>query len=252
MKISIITTTFQCVDTVTGCLKSVAGQSHADREHVVIDGASDDGTLAFLERAGGQLAVLESAPDRGIYFGLNKGIARATGEVIGVLHADDVYASDDVLAQVAEAFSEPGIQAVYGDLVYVSQDQPSRVIRHWQAGAFSSARLQWGWMPPHPTLFLRRAVYERLGGFDTRYRIAADYDFMLRVFKKLSPDQVAYLPQVLIRMRLGGASNHSLANIARKSREDYCALRSNGVGGPVTLFLKNARKLPQFWQRSSR
>lgn len=252
MKISIITTTFQCVDTITECLQSVAGQSHADREHVVIDGASDDGTLAVLERERGQLAVLESEPDEGIYFGLNKGIVRATGEVIGLLHADDVYASDDVLARVAEAFRESGIQAVYGDLVYASQDQPSRVIRHWQAGPFSSARLRWGWMPPHPTLFLRRAVYERLGGFDTSYRIAADYDFMLRVLKMLSPDQIAYLPEVLVRMRLGGASNQSLVNIARKSREDYRVMRSNGVGGPVTLFLKNVCKLPQFWQRPPR
>ncbi|MFE8033764.1 glycosyltransferase, partial [Thiohalocapsa marina] len=139
------------------CLDSVAGQSYANREHIVIDGGSTDGTLAVLESRRDQLAVLVSEPDGGTYFGLNKGIAQATGEVVGLLHADDVYADREVLARVAAAFADPAVDAVYGDLVYVSRDDTARVVRDWRTGAYRPQRLRWGWMPPHPTLFLRRS-----------------------------------------------------------------------------------------------
>ena len=168
MKISIITATYHCAATVGACLESVAAQTYADREQIVIDGASPDGTLAVLTARQDQLAVLVSAPDQGIYFALNKGLARASGEVVGVLHADDVYGDAEVLARIAAAFADPTVMAVYGDLEYVSQGDPTRVVRHWRAGPFDPARLRRGWMPPHPTLYLRRSVYERLGGFDTR------------------------------------------------------------------------------------
>jgi glycosyltransferase len=248
MKISIITVTWNVCDTVSDCLASVAAQTHADCEHVVIDGASTDGTRELLEAHRAQLAVLVSEPDRGIYDALNKGLARVTGDVVGLLHADDVFADAQVLARVAEAFADPAVEAVYGDLVYVAREAPDRVIRYWRAGDFQPQRLRRGWMPPHPTLYLRRSVYERIGGFDTRYRIAADYDFMLRVLTQLS-GQVRYLPQVLVRMRLGGVSNRSLSKILLKSREDYQALRRNGVGGLGALLWKNVSKVPQFFRR---
>ena len=248
MKISIITVTWNCRDTVADCLASVAAQTHAACEHVVIDGASTDGTRELLEAHRAQLAVLVSEPDRGIYDALNKGLARVTGDVVGLLHADDVFADAQVLARVAEAFADPAVEAVYGDLVYVARESPDRVIRYWRAGDFQPQRLRRGWMPPHPTLYLRRSVYERIGGFDTRYRIAADYDFMLRVLTQLS-GQVRYLPQVLVRMRLGGVSNRSLSKILLKSREDYQALRRNGVGGLGALLWKNVSKVPQFFRR---
>jgi len=193
--------------------------------------------------------VLVSGPDGGTYFGLNKGIAQATGEVVGLLHADDVYADTQVLARVAAAFADPAVQAVYGDLQYVARDDPQRLIRHWQAGAFQPARLRWGWMPPHPTLFLRRALYQRFGLFDTRYRIAADYDLMLRLLTQLSAEEVRYLPRVLVRMRLGGVSNRSVRTVLRKSWEDDRALRTNAVGGLGALAWKNLSKLPQFVRR---
>jgi glycosyltransferase involved in cell wall biosynthesis len=248
LKISIITATYNCAAVVTDCLTSIAGQAHTDVEHVVIDGASTDGTLDILQANSDSLAVLVSEPDEGIYDALNKGIARASGEVVGLLHADDVYADSEALAQVAGAFADPEVDAVYGDLVYVSKSDPSHVIRDWRAGAFSPARLRWGWMPPHPTLFLRRSLYERFGLFDTRYRIAADYDLMLRVLSQLS-GKVVYLPKVLVRMRMGGVSNRSLSNIVRKSWEDYHALRMNRIGGLGALAWKNLSKLPQFFRR---
>jgi glycosyltransferase len=251
MKISIITVTFACAETVGDCLASVAGQSYAKREHILIDGASTDGTLAVLEAHRSALAVLVSEPDGGIYDALNKGIALATGDIVGFLHADDLYADGDVLARVAEAFADPAVEAVYGDLVYVAKEDTGRVIRHWRSGAYSRKRLAWGWMPPHPTLYLRRSVYQRLGLFNTRYRIAADYDLMLRVLSGMT-GRVVYVPEVLVRMRVGGASNRSLRHVVRKSWEDYRALRSNRVGGVGALAWKNVSKLPQFVRRQAR
>ncbi|TVQ86624.1 MAG: glycosyltransferase [Chromatiaceae bacterium] len=248
MRISVVTVTYNCAATLGDCLASVGGQSHAEREHIVIDGASTDGTLELLQAHQSGLAALVSEPDGGIYFALNKGIALASGEVVGLLHGDDLYADSQVLARVAAAFADPSTQAVYGDLVYVGRADTGRVIRYWRAGAFRRAQLAWGWMPPHPTLFLRRSVYARFGLFNTRYRIAADYDLMLRVLSGLTGG-VQYLPTRLVRMRMGGVSNRSLGRIMLKSWEDYQALRANRVGGLGALAWKNLSKLPQFVQR---
>jgi glycosyltransferase involved in cell wall biosynthesis len=233
---------------VVDCLQSVAGQSWPHREHVVVDGASTDGTVALLEARRSSLAVLKSEPDRGIYDALNKGIALATGDIVGFLHADDLYAHPDVLAHVAAAFDDPAVCAAYGDLQYVRRDDTSRVVRHWQSGPASASKLAWGWMPPHPTLYVRREWYARIGGFDTSYRIAADYLSILKFFSH--PEfKAAYLPEVLVTMRLGGASNKSVKAIVRKSREDWRALRSTGVGalgGVGALVWKNLSKVRQF------
>ena len=248
VKISLVTATWNCAATVADCLASVAGQSYANREHVLIDGASRDDTLRVLQAHREQLAVLVSEPDRGIYDALNKGIARASGDVVGFLHADDVFAGPDVLARVAAVFADPTVSAVYGDLEYVRKDDVSQVVRHWQSSPFSRRRLEWGWMPPHPTLYVRREWYERIGGFDARYRIAADYFSILCMFSQ--PDfKAVYLPEVLVKMRLGGASNRSLKAIIRKSSEDWRALRESRVGalgGVGALIWKNLSKLSQF------
>ena len=248
MKISIITAVRNSRATLADTLDSALAQDHLDKELIVVDGASTDGTLEVIEQYAGQLAHIISEPDHGIYDALNKGLELATGDVVGFLHADDLYANADVLARIAAAFADPAVEAVYGDLVYVSQADTGRVIRHWRAGAYRPAKLHWGWMPPHPTLYLRRALYEHHGGFDLRYRIAADYDLMLRLLSRIK-GRVVYLPEVLVRMRLGGASNRSLRQILRKSWEDYQALRANRLGGLGTLLLKNVQKLPQFFRR---
>lgn len=248
VKISVITATRNCAGTLPECLAAVAGQSYAEREHIVIDGTSTDGTLSLLEAHSQKLAVLVSEPDLGIYDALNKGLMRASGEVVGFLNADDIYADRDVLARIAAAFADPAVDAVYGDLVYLTKGSGDRVIRYWRAGAFEPSRLCWGWMPPHPTLYLRRALYDRHGAYDLRYRVSGDYDLMLRVLSQLS-GRVAYLPQVLVRMRLGGISNGSLVKLARKSREDYRVLREHGMGGLGALTWKNLSKVPQFWHR---
>lgn len=213
----------------------------------MIDGASTDGTLQVLQRYRDRIAVLVSERDSGIYDALNKGLAQATGDVIGFLHADDLLADSGVLTRIAAAFAA-GADGVYGDLLYVNKQDPSQIVRYWRSRIFTPDLPAKGWMPAHPTLYLRRSVYGKLGRFDTGFRIAADYDFMLRVMRDQSL-RLHYLPQVLVRMRVGGASNRSLGNLLRKSQEDWKALRKNGVGGVWTLVRKNFSKLPQFFSR---
>ena len=255
--ISVITVTRNCAATVADCLASVAAQRGVSCEHIVIDGASTDATLDILGAHREQLSVLVSEPDGGLYHALNKGIAHARGDVIGFLHADDLYADEEVLSQIAQAFTDPSVCAVYGDLQYVQSADVSRVVRHWKSAPFSAARLHWGWMPPHPTLYVRRQCYARLGGFNTRFRIAADYDFMLRLLSQLQSSvgadvmgSAVYIPRVLVKMRVGGASNRSVRAITRKSVEDYQALRLNGfsvLGAAGALMWKNLSKLRQFF-----
>ena len=248
MKISVITAVYNNRGTVAQALDSALAQTHPDVELIVIDGGSSDGTLQVLQGYADRLAVLVSEPDRGIYDALNKGIARAGGEVVGFLHSDDLFADEHVLARIAAAFADPAVDAAYGDLLYVRKDAPDRVVRTWRAGAFTPGNLAHGWMPPHPTFYVRRSVYQRLGGYDTSYRIAADYDCVLRLLGK-GGIRAAYIPEILVKMRVGGASNRSLKNILQKSREDYRALRVNGVGGLWALAWKNLSKLPQFLKR---
>ena len=245
MRISVITAVYNRASTVREAIASVQSQRGVLLEHVLIDGASTDGSLAIMEEMRDDTTVLVSEPDEGIYDALSKGFEQATGDALGLMHSDDLFADDEVLSSVTEAFEDPTVDAVYGDLQYVAQDDPTRVIRHWRSGEFHPARLKRGWMPPHPTLYLRRSVLETHGSFDRSYRIAADYDAILRYFG--SPGfKAAYIPRVLVKMRVGGESNQSLRKILRKSREDYRALRRSGVGGIGTLAFKNLSKLGQF------
>lgn len=246
LKISVITVCFNSEATIGHTIQSVNQQTYLNIEHVFIDGASKDNTLAIIEHESRVDRVVVSEPDKGIYDALNKGIKAATGDVIGFLHADDFYANPNVLEKITRSFSSPDIAAVYGDLQYISQSERAKVLRHWQTLEFSPRRLRCGWMPPHPTLYVRKPWYDRIGGFDTGYRIAADYFFMLQLFGDLEI-QTAYIPEVLVKMRVGGESNRSLKNIFRKSKEDLHALRRSGVGGIATLLGKNFRKVGQFW-----
>ncbi|MGR3803838.1 glycosyltransferase family 2 protein [Marinibacterium profundimaris] len=245
LSISIVTAVFNRRDTIGQALDSVAAQSFAAAEHLVQDGLSRDGTAEVVLRRRDARIRLVSEPDTGIYDAINRAIARSRGEIIGLLHSDDVFASARVLSRVADALSDPAVDGVYGDLDYVSAADPGRILRRWRSGDWSPDRLARGWMPPHPTLFLRRRVYERYGLYDPGYRISGDYDAMLRYLTR-GHIRLAYIPEVLVRMRTGGASNGSLGRILRKSREDYRAIRSNGVGGLRTLVMKNTTKLRQF------
>ena len=250
LKISIITATYNREKTVADSLSSLRQQSHGDYEHLIQDGGSTDGTLDIVRSLADERTIITNEPDEGIYDALNRGIKRASGEVIGIMHSDDFFASNSVLEKVAAVLEDRSLDGAYGDLQYISASEPTNVIRHWKAGRYTPERLNWGWMPPHPTLYLRREVFERWGYYDTSYQIAADYDAMLRWLVR-GKIKLAYIPEVLVKMRVGGESNRSLERIIRKSREDYRAIRSNGVGGVGTLFMKNTRKLGQFIHKGS-
>ncbi|MEN8254342.1 MAG: glycosyltransferase family 2 protein [Verrucomicrobiota bacterium] len=254
MKISIITATWNSGSSIMDTLRSIAEQDYPRNqiEWIVVDGASTDRTLERIKEQAFQPDQLISEPDRGIYDALNKGVHMATGDVVGILHADDFFASSNVLSHVACVLHNPGVEAVYGDLQYVRQSERGAfpVVRNWKSGLYDRRKLRWGWMPPHPTLFLKKEVYDRVVGdhgeyFDTSFSCAADYDFMMRIFSKYNVEP-AYLKMVLVKMRTGGTSNRSLKHIVQKSREDWRVIRQNGIGHFHTLAWKNLGKLGQF------
>lgn len=251
MKISIVTAVFNRADTIEDAITSVQSQSHDDVEHVIQDGGSKDGTLNIIKGLETPATRLVSARDDGLYDAINKGISRASGDIIGLMHSDDFFSHDRVLERISRAFHDPEVDGVYGDLDYVSASDTQKVIRHWRSGPYNKDLLQRGWMPPHPTLYLRREVFDEWGLYDTQFQIAADYDAMLRYLWK-GNIRLAYVPEVLVKMRIGGESNRSLGRVVQKSREDYTALRRNGVGGLRALVRKNTSKLKQFRIRNER
>lgn len=245
MKISIVTAVLNRANYIADSLRSLGAQNYPCVEHVIIDGASTDGTLDILRDNRIANSLLVSEEDSGIYHALNKGLLLCTGDVIGLLHSDDFFADSTILSQVAFAFSDPSVDVVYGDLDYISKNDISKVVRRWRAGEFNINQLALGWMPPHPTLFIRRRFLEKIGFFDTRYKISADYDFILRCF--LYPEiNCIYIRRVMVKMRLGGESNQSFNKIFSKTKEDYKVLKIHNVGGLFSIFCKNLRKIIQF------
>jgi len=243
MKISLITVTRNSAATVADTLRSVNAQSHPDVEHIVIDGGSSDATLAIVRAEGKRVATLVSEPDRGIYDAMNKGLRLASGDIVGLINSDDFLASADVLATVAAAFTDPDLDAVYGDLCYVSQTDTSKVVRYWRSAQFTPGLFSRGWAPPHPTLYIRRTVYERLGGFDLAYPLAADLELMARFFE-VYHIRARHIPEVFVRMRMGGATNRSLRNIAMQNREIWRALNKHRLARSMTGFA-----LRKLWSR---
>ena len=247
MKVSIILASFNSARTIERALQSIAEQSYPHVELIVIDGASEDGTLAILGRYRHAIDILVSELDSGLYDALNKGVSRATGDVLGFVHSDDFLADHRVITDIVDAFlSDSKVQAVYGDLKYVSSTKTPDIVRHWTAGLFSPGKLERGWMPPHPTLYVKTAKFREVGAFDTSFRVSADYDFCLRLFSNLGGDFV-YIPRVLYFMRVGGASNGSLAKLALKASEDIAVLKKNRIGGVFIVLRKILSKVHQYF-----
>ncbi len=248
MKISIITITFNSAQTIQRALKSVQEQTYPDIEHVLVDGASTDGTRDIIEAYAAAHSNVRwvSEKDDGIYNALNKGIRMATGDVIGFLHSDDVLYSSDSIEQIAAAFQQADADVVYGDLQYCQQ---GKVVRRWQSNVFSSRSLKYGWMAPHPTMYVRRAVYEQVGEYDEWFRISADYDMILRIFS--AGYKTHYIPSVLVKMETGGVSNRDTKARLSKTQEDYLVLKKNHIGaGILTVLCKQLRKVRQFIRKS--
>jgi len=249
MKISIITAVLNAAKTIDNCMRSIANQTYNDIEHIVVDGGSTDGTLEVLEKYKNRIAKMVSETDEGIYDALNKGIKIATGLVIGILNSDDFYAHERVIEKVADIFTKEKVDSCYGDLQYVGRRNHGRVIRHWKSSAYRSGNFRRGWMLPHPTFFVRKEVYKRYGYFNTDFKIASDYELMLRFLEKYKISTY-YIPDVLVKMRIGGTSNRNLKNILIKSLEDYRAWKVNNLnGGFCPILLKNLSKIPQFFIR---
>lgn len=245
MKISIITATYNSAETIVDTIRSVESQTYEDIEYIVIDGASKDNTLELVKKHCSRLALVKSEPDLGIYDALNKGISLATGDMIGFLHSDDIFAYPDAIADMVECVKVGDGNAIYADLNYVDKSNIDIVTRRWVSGVYSSGKLNFGWMPPHPTFYMCRNLYNQLGGFDLDYKICSDYDSVLRYFKS-NMLRVCYMNKVMIKMRTGGASNNSLKNAVRKLREELLILKRNNVLTCALVF-KKLTKLNQWF-----
>jgi len=237
MRISVITASFNCNAVLTTALASVGKQTYSDVEHVIVDGRSTDGTAdcirAWAATAAGRVKWI-SEPDRGQYDALNKGLRLATGDVVGILNADDFFAADDILAQVARAFEDPAVDCVFGDVRFVRESNLGRTVRYYRAKHFSPWMLRFGFMPPHPTFFARRELFEHLGNYKTDYRIAADYELLVR-FLWLHRVRYRYLDVAMTRMRLGGRSTRSPQSTYILNREIVRGCRANGMWTTLPL-----------------
>lgn len=228
MKISVITVAYNSAATIADTMDSVAMQTHTDLEHLVVDGASKDDTVKIAQAHGTPRTLIRSEPDKGIYDAMNKGLARATGDIVCFLNADDAYADAGVLDRVAHEMELHRLDALFGDVVFFRADAPQRSVRRYRSDRFAPDRLAYGWMPAHPALFMKRSIYEQLGGFRTHFRIAGDFDFIARAF---GPGRLRYrhLPDIMVRMQAGGVSNAGLRSKWRLNREVLQSCRENGI-----------------------
>jgi glycosyltransferase involved in cell wall biosynthesis len=246
MKISIITVTYNSSKTIEQTVQSVIEQTYPNIEYIIVDGQSTDSTLQIIDRYKNKISKLVSERDNGIYDALNKGISLATGDVIGILHSDDFYIDKDVIEKVVSTFIKHNSDAVYADLYYVGENDTNKIIRKWRSGNYKEGMFVNGWMPPHPTFFVKRSCYEKLGKFNLEFKSAADYELMLRFIHK-HKISVAYLPEFIVKMRVGGKSNESIKNRLFANYEDRKAWEVNGLKPRFyTLYLKPLRKILQF------
>ena len=251
MKVSVITVAFNSVSFINDCLASVKLQKYSDIEHIIIDGASTDGTLSILESKRHQFATLISEKDRGIYHAMNKGIGIASGDIIGFLNSDDFYINNSVISEVVKEFKkDSSIDACYADLLYVGRSNTSKIIRYVKSCEFKEGLFSKGWSPPHPTFFVRRSVYKDLGNFDINYNIASDVDLMMR-FLEVHKIKSTYIPKVWIKMRMGGTTNKSIRNIWIQNIEVFNSLKKNGLSvNPISFFInKFISRFNQFLKR---
>ena len=249
MKVTIITVTLNSEKYLEDCIQSVIKQEHKDIEHIIIDGASTDGTLAIIEKYRDKIAQLVSEKDQGMYDAINKGMKLATGEIIGTLNSDDMLVAPDVISTIVAVFGDQNVEAIYGDLVYVDPVDTNRIRRSWKGLPFNRNRFKHGWMPAHPTFYFRRALLEKFGNYETHYFTAADYEFMARYLFYFRV-KAAYIPKLIVKMRTGGMSNRTIYQRLRANRRDYLAMKRNRIPFPLLVaWLKPLIKLHQFRRR---
>lgn len=245
LKISIITVCYNAVQTIERCIKSVINQNYPNVEYIVVDGGSTDGTLVILNKYQAQISTLISEPDKGLYDAMNKGIALATGEVVGILNADDFFTNNTIINSIAQAFQISRADILYGDLDFVNAD--GKVVRKWRSGLYKHGKFEWGWMPPHPSFYAKKTLFEKNGMYRLDYGSAADYELMLR-FMHNHLVNIYYLKEKILCMQTGGISNKSLNSRVKAYVNDLKAMRENGIKLPLlTLILKPLRKIFQYF-----
>lgn len=247
VKVSIITVVYNGAEHIRDCIEAVVNQSYAAIEYIIVDGGSTDGTVDIVKSYGTKIARFVSEPDKGLYDAMNKGLRMATGDIIGILNADDFFRHSRVIDNVVNCFRQTGSDAVYGDLIYVDRTNTQLIKRYWQAGSYYKNAFLWGWMPGHPSFFARRELYEWYGLFRLDLKSAADYELLLRFIYKHGA-KLAYLNEVITVMRVGGISNSTLNNRLRANREDRLAWKLNDLKPYFfTLWLKPLRKIGQYF-----
>lgn len=236
MKISIITVTFNSVQTLFDTFRSIQAQDYPNIEYIIVDGQSTDGTLELIQMNSNIVTKYISEPDNGIYDAMNKGLRLATGDVIGFLHSDDEYANSQVISTIASNFGSTDIDALFADIVYVQGNERKEVIRKYRSNRFTPAKIEWGWMPAHPSLFLNKRVYAKYGVFKTDYKIAGDYEFVARIFHE-DTLKYKYLPEVLVNMRMGGVSTGGISNSIVLNKEVLRACKENNINTNIFKIL---------------
>lgn len=249
MKVSIITIAYNSEATIEATIKSVLDQKYSNVEYIVIDGASKDGTMDIVNSYKDKIAVVVSEKDKGIYDAMNKGVQKATGDLIGILNSDDIYADEDVISSIVERIEKEQVDAIYADLVYVDRDDTDKVTRTWISGAYREGKFRKGWMPPHPTFFIKKEWYDQFGLYSTDLKISADYELMLRMIHK-NKARITYLNKIITKMRVGGESNISIKNRIQANREDRIAWKMNGIKPePLRSIRKPLSKVGQFFKK---
>lgn len=252
MKVTIITSTFNSEKYLEDCIQSVINQDYPDIEHIIVDGASKDGTLDIVKKYESHFAKWISESDRGMYDAINKGMKIATGDVIGILNSDDVLASEDVVSSIVEVFKTRQVDSMYGDLQYVDPGDINQIYRTWKGKPYNRRLFYFGWMPAHPTFYVKRSLVERYGGYENHYYSAADYEFMSR-YLFVHRISSYYLPKLLVKMRRGGQSNSNLKMRLRANRRDYLAMKKNKIPFPfIVAILKPLSKLHQYYRKQGR
>lgn len=247
MKVSLITVTYNSAAYLQDCIDSVVRQRYSDIEHIIIDGGSTDGTLEIIKKYDNHIAKWVSEKDNGMYDAINKGIGLATGDIVGILNSDDMLASNDVVQAIVESFNDHQLDAVYGDLVYVTKINTNKVVRLWQGLPYKRYRFRYGWMPAHPTFYIRREIIDQFGGYESHYFTAADYEFMARYLYRYRISAM-YLNKLIVKMRVGGQSNDTFKSRLRGNRRDYLAMKKNKIPLPfLASVLKPIIKLRQYY-----
>lgn len=249
MKISIITVVYNNEKTILDAMQSVLSQTYKNIEYIVIDGGSKDNTVNLISNYKDKLGYFVTEKDNGLYDAMNKGIKASNGDVIGILNSDDLYQDLDVISDVMKYFiDDKNLDVLYGDLVYVKNNDITKVVRNWKSKSYHNRFFENANVPPHPSLFVKKSVYDEAGLFDLDYKIAADYEIMLRIFKKYN-FKSKYVQRLIVRMRLGGASNASISSVIKQNKEVLNAWKKNNLKKPFYLMpLRVFKKLLQFFK----